>query len=159
MRKSITVLSIIVVCLTIIGMTAYLVFKAYLTSGMMCLPTPDSSDCYYGDGFQDYTDYCKYYYAEPEAVLQALKSNPYFKPVTAADIAELDKCFEDFEGWVELVEYKDAYDFQRSCIDTQDYFYIEDKEKSSEHPDLYFSYDIYFFDTQTATLFYIHNNV
>lgn len=122
----------------------------------------DSSDCYYSDGFQDYTDYCKYYYENQNNIIDEIKNNQYFKSVTNDDIEELNSYFDNFEGWLKWVEYKEEYDFQRSCIDSEDYFYIENKETSekyADYPDKYSAYNVYFFDVQTQTLFFIHNNI
>ena len=129
----------------------------YVNPVIASLPKCDSSDCYYSDGFQDYTDYCKYYYVKQENILEEVKNSPYFKPVTPDDIKELNSYFDNFEGWLENVEYKDKYDFQRNDIDTGDYFYIENDEISEKHK--YWDYDVYFFDVQTQTLFFIHNNI
>ena len=117
----------------------------------------DNSDCYYSDGFQDYTDYCKYYYSQQDDVLDKLENNKYFRKVTADDLAEINGYFDDFEGWLNYVDYKDKYDFQRNCIDAEDYLYIENDETMDERK--YWNYDVYLFDVQTKTLFFIHNNI
>ena len=117
----------------------------------------DSSDCYYSDGFQDFTNYCKYYYSEKDDVLDKLPNSRYFKNVSPDDIAEINSYFDNFEGWLKFVDYKDEYDFQRNIIDTEDYFYIENDETEEEQK--YWDYDVYFFDVQTKTLFFIHNNI
>lgn len=122
------------------------------------LPDYDGSDRYYSEGFQDYTDYCKYYFSEDSNIAKALKESKYFRPVTGSDIEEIKSYFDNFEGWVEYEEYKDEYDFEADRIDTSDYFYIENKdtyEKYSDYPDKYSAYNVYFFDTQAKTLFFI----
>ena len=157
-KKIIIILSALVVVLIVIGFLIYeLSSIVYENPVITSLPQADTSDCYYSDGFQDYTDYCKYYYAKQENVLEEVKNNPYFKPVTPDDITELNSYFDNFEGWLEYVEYQDKYDFQRNDIDTEDYFYIENDEISEKHK--YWDYDVYFFDVQTKTLFFIHNNI
>ena len=157
-KKIIIILSAIVVVLIGIGFLIYeLSSIVYENPVIASLPQADASDCYYSDGFQDYTDYCKYYYANQENVLEKVKNNPYFKPVTPDDITELNSYFDNFEGWLEYVDYKDKYDFQRNIIDTEDYFYIENNETEEEYK--YWNYDVYFLDVQTKTLFFIHNNI
>ena len=157
-KKFIIILSALVVVLIVMGFLIYeLSSIVYENPVIASLPQADTSDCYYSDGFQDYTDYCKYYYANQENVLEKVKNNPYFKPVTPDDITELNRYFDNFEGWLEYVDYKDKYDFQRNIIDTEDYFYIENNETEEEHK--YWNYDVYFFDVQTKTLFFIHNNI
>ena len=157
-KKFIIILSALVVVLIVIGFLIYeLSSIVYENPVIASLPQADTSDCYYSGGFQDYTDYCKYYYAKQENVLEEVKNNPYFKPVTPDDITELNSYFDNFEGWLECVEYQDKYDFQRNDIDTEDYFYIENDEISEKQK--YWDYDVYFFDVQTQTLFFIHNNI
>ena len=157
-KKIIIILSAIVVVLIGIGFLIYeLSSIVYENPVIASLPQADTSDCYYSGGFQDYTDYCKYYYVKQENILEEVKNNPYFKPVTPDDITELNSYFDNFEGWLEYVEYKDKYDFQRNDIDTEDYFYIKNDEISEKHK--YWDYDVYFFDVQTQTLFFIHNNI
>ena len=125
------------------------------------LPRYESSDCYYGEGFQDYTDYCKYYFSK-DSVVENLEENKYFEIVNDNDIEEIKSYFENFKGWVEYEEFKDNYDFKYECIDTSDYFYIENKdtcEKYKDYPDKYSAYNVYFFDVQTKILYYIHSNI
>lgn len=125
------------------------------------LPRYESSDCYYGEGFQDYTDYCKYYFSKDD-VVENLEENKYFRQVEVNDIDEVKSYFENFNSWVEYEEFKDSYDFKYECIDTSDYFYIENKdtcEKYEDYPDKYSAYNVYFFDIQTRTLYYIHSNI
>lgn len=157
-KKIIIILSALVVVLIGIGfLINELSSIVYENPVIASLPQADTSDCYYSDGFQDYTNYCKYYYVKQENILEEVKNSPYFKPVTLGDITELNSYFDNFEGWLEYVEYKDEYDFQRNDIDTEDYFYIENDKISEKHK--YWDYDVYFFDVQTQTLFFIHNNI
>ena len=125
------------------------------------LPAFENSECYQGEGFQDYTDYCKYYFKDEDFV-DKLEKNEYLKKVSISDTAEIKSYFENFEGWVQDEEYKDNYDFSAECIDTEDYFYIENKdtcEKYKDYPNKYSAYNVYFFDVQTQTLYYIHSNI
>ena len=64
-KKIIIILSAIVVVLIGIGFLIYeLSSIVYENPIIASLPQADASDCYYSDGFQDYTDYCKYYYVK-----------------------------------------------------------------------------------------------
>ena len=129
---------------------------------LVSLPKYENSECYYGEGFQDYTDYCKYYFSEDSNITEKIAKNKYFNIVTENDVYTLKSYFENFEGWVKFEKYEDKYDFNQECIDTADYFYIENKEtcsKYKDYPDKYSAYNVYFFDVQTKTLFFIHNNI
>ena len=119
------------------------------------LPEYENSECYYSDGFQDFTNYCKYYFSRND--VKKIINNHYLKPVTKGSIAELNGYFDNFEGWIEFVDYKEKYDFRRGIIDTDDYFYIENDETIEEHK--YWDYNVYFFDVQSQILYFIHSNI
>ena len=124
------------------------------------LPKYESSDCYYSDGFQDFTNYCKYYFSKDGDITENLKKNRYLKVVSNNDVEEIKSYFENFNDWVQFQEYKDKYDFRDECIDTSDYFYIENKYAYAEnYTDKYSDYNVYFFDVQTMTLYFIHSNI
>ena len=79
----------------------------------------------------------------------------------------MNEHLDDFESCIEAHGYNDAsseivvnYDFDRSLIDSEDYLYIDSEKHTWD--DGYTSlvnYDVYFFDTQTNTLYYFHNNI
>ena len=111
-------------------------------------------EVYTSGGFQDFTDYGKYYYTSVP------KDNEYLKIVSDFEIIEM--YLDDYEGWIETVRENDPgsdlvthYDFDRSIIDWEDYIYIESKYVDS----MLSSYNIYFFDTQSNVLYYFHNNI
>ena len=122
-----------------------------------------SCEFYTCGGFQDYTDYAKYYYDPVD-----FTDNEYFSVIEQSDIDALNEHLDDFESWIETYREGDAsreivvnYDFDRSVIDHEDYLYIE-SEKYDPWDDgnmVFASYDVYFFDTQTNTLYYFHNNI
>ena len=121
-----------------------------------------SHEFYTEGAFQDYTDYAKYYYDSVD-----FSDNEYFYKIGQADIDVLNEHLDDFESWIKTYREGDAsrkivvnYDFDRSLIDCEDYLYIESEKHTWD--DGYTSlvnYDIYFFDTQTNTLYYFHNNI
>ena len=119
---------------------------------------------YYTDGgFQDHTDYAKYTYSSP-----TLADNKYLVRLDKQCIERLNGYLDDFEKWVDLIregnpksEIVENYDFDRSTIDDGDCYYIGGRY-SETLSDIDFNYqsryDIYFFDIQTNTLYYFHNN-
>jgi hypothetical protein len=117
---------------------------------------------YTSGGFQDYTDYAKYYYAS-----SVVAENQYLKQIQDTDFDIINKHLDDFEDWIEIERKSDPscevvvnYDFDRNIIDIEDYIYIDSEEHtwSDGHTSLV-SYNIYFFDTQTQILYYFHNNI
>lgn len=162
-KKILIVLAVALVLLFLIVISINYLFSMIFENPIIAsLPKYEKSDCYYGEGFQDYTDYCKYYFSKNDIIIEELKENKYFKPITVEDVDEVKSYFENFKGWVEYEEYKDKYDFRYESIDTSDYFYIENKdtcEKYENYPDKYAAYNVYFFDVQAKTLYYIHSNI
>ncbi len=115
-------------------------------------------------GFGDSTDYGIYTFpgAKPE-------DSEYFKPVTAESKNELLGYIENFENWVNVTHEEDDdnalvvnYRFSRDDIDESDYLYISYRCGEPTGEGVYAKYDsynVYFFDSQTATLYYFHNNI
>lgn len=121
-----------------------------------------SCEFYTEGGFQDYTDYGKYTYVSVD-----FSQNPYFQKIQPADFEVIDRHLDDFEDWIETFrrsgpdqELVVHYDFDRSMIDCDDYLYIESEEHTWDSgTKALIRYDIYFFDTQSNTLFFFHNNI
>ena len=115
----------------------------------------DKEEYFDKEGFQDYTDYCKYYYEESNNLF--LESNIY-SVVTKDNIENIRSYFTNFESRMDSSEY----DFDDSCISEGDYIYIKTKEWESSGDSKYTKfadYTVYFYDTESATLFYIHSNI
>lgn len=113
-------------------------------------------------GFQDYTDYAKYYYTSVEVA-----DNQYLAKIQENDLTAINTHLDDFEEWIEVLKDGDAsreivvnYDFDRGIIDTEDYIYIDSEEYIwSDGHRSFVKYNLYFFDTQTQVLYYFHNNI
>ena len=119
---------------------------------------------YYSEGeFQDFTDYAKYYYDSAD-----FTDNKYFSKIQQSDINALNEHLDDFESWISTYRENDItceivvhYDFDRCFIDYEDYLYIysEQGDPWEDGNIVLYNYDIYFFDTQSNTLYYFHNNI
>ena len=132
------------------------------TDSILDLPLHDSAVCNYGEGFQDYTDYCKYFFSNQEDIEDSLKQSEFFDKVTEEDIEILNEYFDRFRNWIQNQKHAESYDFDKERIDVNDYFYIDEKyiydENGIKKYD-YSTFNVFLFDTQTKTLFYIHNNI
>lgn len=121
----------------------------------------ESREFYTSGGFQDYTDYAKYFYKETSP-----EDSEYLQKISEEDRQKILMYIENFEQWVETVSDEDGassdkddtlsgnYDFNKSIIDTDDYFYLKVDED-----DGFDDYDLYIFDTGTEILYYFHNNI
>ena len=123
----------------------------------------EKNEFFTSGGFQDYTDYAKYYYDSVD-----FTDNEYFAKIQDSDMDNLNNHLDDFEAWIETYRKGDPsreivvnYDFDRSLIDCEDYLYIETEwfDSSDDGNAVFASYDVYFFDVQTNTLYYFHNNI
>ncbi len=117
----------------------------------------DSKSFYTSGGFQDYTDFAVYAYSAAE-----LTDNPYFSPLTGEDMEALTAFLDDFEHWLEVIrgshpgnEVVVNYAFDRSSLDTGDYFYLYEDEAYPK----FGCYDLWFFDSQSGMLYYFHSNI
>ena len=113
-------------------------------------------------GFEEYTDYAKYYYTSAD-----VSENPYLKRIDEQDLAVIDRHLDDFEMWIDTIKESEPsnevvlnYDFDRTMIDAEDYIYIDSEERTwSDGYTTLVNYNIYFFDTQTQTLYFFHSNI
>lgn len=121
------------------------------------LGKPESEQFWTHGEFQDHADFGIYYYPSLN-----IKKSKDFSQVSPADIETLGLFVDNYEQWIAAVESNDPedelvvnYAFDRGLIDTQDHFYIYTKYE--DHP--LHHYDVWFFDSQTKTLYYFHANI
>ena len=73
-----------------------------------------------------------------------------------------DRYFEDFSSWMESADRLREFDFDINDINEGDYVKIKTKEGqkiANGKYEKYDNYSVYFFDIETLTLYYIHNNI
>lgn len=116
------------------------------------------------EGFGDSTDFGIYTFpgAKPG-------ESEYFKLVTAESKTELLGYIDEFEQVIDSLRNGDEgadlvnnYHFSRDDIDESDYLYIYDREGKPIGDGTYSKYDyynVYFFDSQTTTLYYFRSNI
>lgn len=117
----------------------------------------DSKQVWTHGEFQDYTDFGKYSYSSV-----SIDRNIYFQKVSTTDTQTICAFINNFEDWIDTFRNNDPndelvsnYSFDRSIIDTEDYFYIYEGENYPQ----FGCYDVWFFDSQTKILYYFHNNI
>jgi len=117
------------------------------------MPKYDKKECFYGDGAQDYSDYCKYFYNVDSA--KEFKESRKYKKVSDSDIEDIKSYFEDFKESIKETNLYSKFDFDfESQVKCGDYFYIVSKDGY----DKFGYYDIYYLDMSNYTLYYIHSN-
>lgn len=110
------------------------------------------------NGVQDYTDYCTYQYTSANAFQQDKR----YHAISAEDVGTVAGYFDHFEQWMRAENRLSEYDFAPSCISADDYLLTVTKEGQAIGSGFYGKYDhysVYFFDMETMTLYYIHQNI
>lgn len=154
MKKSVKIILPLLVLLFLGG------YAIYFRSNSVLPGYIDKVEFFDEDGFQDYTDYCKYIYDE-DGAQKFYKSGKYHF-VENSEIDYLKGYFENFEMCMESMGRSAEYDFDDKCISEGDYVYIKTKEGTPIGNSYYRKYDdysVYLFDTESRTLYYIHNNI
>lgn len=158
MKKKIVLILILVLILVLIS-TFYIIGCAS-QANYVEIPKGYSSkeEHYQKGGFQDYADYAKYIYPSKEII----ENDDQYEKVTKENILNITGYFEDFYNWMETSDRIDKYDFDKSIINVGDYIRIKTKEGKKIGDSNYGKYDnysVYYFDVETLTLYYIHNNI
>lgn len=146
--------------LFILTVTLLQLFSActYTDPVIASLPEYQSEVFYTSGGFQDSTDYAKYIYGS--VTTQQLVFSEYFCKVNADDVEEILLHIQNFEEWIKVVggELQENYDFDHAILSVGDYFYLRTKAGEAIGDGVY-DYTIYYFDVDTLTLYYFHNNI
>ena len=77
-------------------------------------------------------------------------------------IDEFEQVIDSLRDGDEGADLVNNYRFSRDDIDESDYLYIYDREGKPIGDGAYSKYDyynVYFFDSQTTTLYYFHSNI
>ena len=107
------------------------------------------SNCeeYYSDGFQDYIDYCKYFYKESED--KKFEENSYYSIVTKENIDDIKSYFDKFP--YESMEDSNKYDFETDNINEGDYYSL----RAGSNND---NYSVFLYDVNSHILYYTNYN-
>ncbi|CAK7027339.1 MAG: hypothetical protein PEPC_01979 [Peptostreptococcus russellii] len=90
------------------------------------------------------------------------KESNIYSVVTKDNIENIRSYFTSFGSWMDSSNRTDEYEFDDPCISEGDYIYIKIKEGQSIGNSKYTKFDnytIYFYETESAILFYIHSNI
>lgn len=129
---------------------------------LLSLPEYDSEKFYTSGGFQDYKDDGKYYFSS--ITVERLNKSKYFSQVTPEDIPEIPQFLENNEEWVEISgeKMKPHYDFDKSIISEEDYFYIETENDNTAETNERKKFIIMIFTIlmyPQIYSYYFHNNI
>lgn len=115
----------------------------------------DSNEYWDTEGFQDHTDYCKYFYGAT-ADDKFINSGDYFK-IDDNNIDNIKDYFKDHEQWV-----REGYDFDINIITIGDYYHLETREGQNITEKYsygkYDNYSVYLYDMEEHILYFIHTS-
>ena len=161
------VIGMLALCVTglilMLGLLSFIIIWGDSDAEKVMLDKPPSGytekeEHYDPNGFQDYTDYCKYQYAS----VDPFRNDERYHAVTAEETKAIIGYFSNFERWMRSADRYDEYDFDWRCVNEGDYVFIMSKEGRPIGQSYYGKYDnytVYFFDTESMILYYIHNNI
>lgn len=121
--------------------------------------------------WQDFTSYGEYRFNDEINQYFYSEENIYFKPVDSDIKCQINDLLDDYEEWVKMTENPDiitgddiskVYNFKRTQIDDSDWYYCDVdgfENLDVEEYYMYASYDFYYYDSQSRTLYYMHNNI
>lgn len=140
----------------------YFFYHAFKDNVISSLPKYNNADTYFSKGFQDSTDYAKYYYSNLNK--KELENNEYLKPIKTKDIENIRSYIDNFyQSWLTVhTKSSNDYDFTDNQIKFDDYFYIytlEDKPIGNSNYGKFDNYTLYYFDIEKQVLYYFHNNI
>ena len=116
------------------------------------MPDYNDHEVYFFGAIDGY-EYIEYYFDNDLSPAEFDKSE-YFKKVTQKDIEEINKYVDEFENGIEVTyddfllgdDIKKVYTFNKSMIDTDDYFY-------TFNVDNFRTYTLFYFDSERKTAF------
>ena len=130
-----------------------MLFSCNGSGRMSDMPKFDKKECHYEKGFQDYADFCKYFYNEDS--VKQFETHDKFSKVSGSDIPQIQAYFEDFKERIQDTEYYEKFDFDcLSQVKIDDCFYIYTKEGYEK----FGYYDVYYVDMSKCMLYFIHSN-
>ena len=116
------------------------------------MPEYNDNEVYFFGAMDGY-EYIEYYFDDNLSPAEFDKSE-YFKNVTPNDIEEINKYVDKFESGIEVTyddfllgdDIKKVYTFNKSMVDTDDYFY-------TFNVDNFRTYTLFYFDSERKTAF------
>lgn len=127
-----------------------------------CLPGLIDKKSYRSYPGRDSVECRIYMYEDTKELREKLEYHKKLMPVTDNATEYIASFIDDFEETIEDEDIYSDYNLDKSCIDYGDYFYIENVEiigGDTASKEIYRTYDVYYFDIQSMTLYYLHIDI
>lgn len=120
----------------------------------------------YSDGDDDSStkqEFSKYIY--DSSFDSKFENDNNYTKVTSKNKSEIKEYFDNFQIWGGSSSFSDNYDFKTDMITDGDYYCIADKDVFTDIAGqrkalkVFKEYSIYYYDTETHVLYYIHNDM
>ena len=118
---------------------------------------------YNDDGTNGQQSFTKYIY-DTDVKNDYQKDKNYIQ-VNSDNKDEIAGYLHHFDEWVKISSFKDKYDFTSDMITAEDFYYITENVVSDDNIGqrkerrVYKMYSIYYYDTESNTLYYIFNDI
>lgn len=124
------------------------------------LPGWTQTQSYHSELGRDSVECRIYTYEDTDELRRKLEHSDTFMDVTSDATEYIAGFIEDFGERLEYEGSDIEYNLDRTCIDGDDYYYIENvKTHGGFDSERYYRYTVYYFDTQTMTLYYMHISI
>ena len=159
-KKTILIIAILVISSILLCLISIALYHSLMRDKMILKGYSKSEEYLDKFVFQDYTDYCKYYYSKDFD--EKFANTKEYRVIKEEDISNITGYFNNFKEVVESTDRIKKYDFDTSIIGAGDFVYIvtkEGKEIGNSSYGKYDDYTVYFYDNASHTLYYIHTNI
>lgn len=148
MKKKTKILLIVIAAVCVCGFASW--FALFVDHNIPLFPSEKYED--FGEGFMDFTDYCRYTYKRD------VKLNKHFNKVSGLDIHFLRTLIESFP--YDFLDEPDNYDFPAEKVSVGDSYFVKDNDYTPNADDGYImdNTTFYFYDAETRTMYYFHND-
>ncbi|MBR5315756.1 MAG: hypothetical protein IKU44_03100 [Firmicutes bacterium] len=156
MKKIKKKIAVLIAIFCIVG-SAFVIYQSVFVDENIPRGYTDYAEHYDPNGFMDWSHYCWYQYKDAGSV--RLPSD--YQVATEKDVAKVKDYFENTRDWMQTCDRLEEYDFDSACINEGDSFLLFTSEGEARGSGVYGKYDnytVYFFDKETARLYYINNN-
>ncbi|MBP3330610.1 MAG: hypothetical protein J6L89_07235 [Clostridia bacterium] len=160
-------LIIALVVIAAVGAAGFGIYEAMFYNAwpvLQELPRYKEREIYSVDNFTDGSYYAKFTYRN--VTEEDLKEAEDFSRITKEDATKIlhsISCYEDFINNMGMEEITENYDFDKSVVTEDDYYYMESGEGFYQDENGNVSetgfISLYYFDTESQILYYFYNSI
>lgn len=147
----------ILIGLTCIVVSSYLIGKDIFVNPYIPQNYTDCVENREEIPWMDWTNFCWYQYSSAEGI----NLSKDYQQVKRGDIPDIKGYFNNTKEWLMACDRIDEYSFDPACISQGDFWLLltsEGEPRGNGTYEKYDDYKMYFFDKESARLYYLNNN-